>query len=192
MANEITALIAHTLCGLYLTVMLLRLLLQLMQADYHNPLSQVIVRLTQPLVKPLGRVLPTVYHLNIATLLLVAALALVFTGVLMAIHGASAPVQLVSLWSLLGALSLALDIFFAALVISVIGSWLAPASSNPLLVLSQQLVAPLLAPWRRWLGSLGGMDLSPLALFLAINVLQIVVNRGARGLGVNGLIVIGL
>ena len=192
MANEITGLIVHTLCSLYLIVVLLRLLLQLTQADYYNPLTQIVVRLSQPLVKPISRFLPTIQHFNTATLLVAIGLQTLFTGALIAIHGASAAPAMISLWGLLGALSLSLDVFFAALIISVIGSWFMPVSRNPLLVLSQQLIAPWLTPWRRWLGSLGGLDLSPLAVFLVINVLQIVINRWARELGVNSMVVIGL
>ena len=192
MANEVTTLIVHTLCGLYLTVVLLRLLLQLVQADYYNPITQAVVRLSQPLVKPVSRLLPTIAHFNTATLLVAVALQTLFTAILMVMHGASAPAPALSLWGLLGALSLSLDIVFVALIISVIGGWLAPMSRNPLLLLCQQLIEPCLLPWRRWLGSLGGLDFSPLVVFLIINVLQIAINRWARGLGVDAAIVIGL
>jgi len=166
--------IIQTLGGLYLLVAVLRFILQLVQADFYNPLSQFIVRATQPLAGPLRRVIPSIGRLDAASLLLSIVLQLLLMSITLALAGFN-PLNLLSillLWSLLGIASLFLKVFFFALIASVIISWLAPASRNPAAQLIEQLCWPLLAPFRRFLPSLGGLDISPIFAFIAINLLD--------------------
>ncbi|WP_192982589.1 YggT family protein [Pseudomonas sp. EggHat1] len=164
--------IIQTLGSLYLLIVLLRFILQLVRADFYNPLSQFIVKATQPLVTPLRRVIPGFAGLDLASLvlaILVQLLLMVITLTLMGYNVGGFILQLL-VWSLIGVTSLFLKVFFFAMIISVILSWVAPGSYNPGAQLVNQICEPLLAPFRKLLPNLGGLDISPIFAFIAINL----------------------
>ncbi len=166
--------VIQTLGSLYLLIVLLRFILQLVRADFYNPLSQFTVRATQPLLKPLRRIIPGFGGVDLASLVLAILVQLALMMVVVVLLGASIaglfPVLLI--WALLGVASLLLKVFFFALIISVILSWVAPQSHNPAAELVNQICEPLLAPFRRILPNLGGLDLSPIFAFIVINLLD--------------------
>ncbi|KUM42413.1 MULTISPECIES: YggT family protein [Pseudomonas] len=166
--------VIQTLGSLYLLIILLRFILQLVRADFYNPLSQFTVRATQPLLKPLRRVIPGFGGVDLAALVLAILVQLALMMVVVVLLGASIgglfPALLI--WALLGVASLFLKVFFFALIVSVILSWVAPQTHNPAAELVNQICEPLLAPFRRILPSLGGLDLSPIFAFIVINLLD--------------------
>ena len=169
--------VIQTLGSLYLLIILLRFILLLVRADFYNPLSQFVVRATQPLLKPLRRLIPGLAGLDIASLVLaigVQLLLMIVTLLLMGIDVGGHLAQLL-VWSLIGVTSLFLKVFFFALIVSVILSWVAPGSYNPAAQLVNQLCEPLLAPIRRLLPNLGGLDISPIFAFIALNLLDMLV-----------------
>lgn len=164
--------IIQTLGSLYLLIVLLRFILQLVRADFYNPLSQFTVKATQPLLKPLRRFIPSIAGLDTASLVLavlVQLLLMVVTLSLMGFNPISVIPQLL-VWSLIGVTSLFFKVFFFALIVSVILSWVAPGSYNPGAQLVNQLCEPLLAPFRKLLPNLGGLDISPIFAFIALNL----------------------
>ncbi|MGP0175076.1 YggT family protein [Pseudomonas sp. NCHU5208] len=164
--------IIQTLGSLYLLIVLLRFILQLVRADFYNPLSQFIVKATQPLLTPLRRIIPGIAGLDLASLILaivVQLLLMIVTLTLMGYNVGGFILQLL-VWSMIGVTSLFLKVFFFALIISVILSWVAPGSYNPGAQLVNQICEPLLAPFRRLLPNLGGLDISPIFAFIAINL----------------------
>jgi YggT family protein len=166
--------IIQTLGSLYLLIVLLRFILQLVRADFYNPLSQFIVKATQPLVTPLRRIIPGFAGLDLASLvlaILVQLLLMVITLTLMGYNVGGFILQLL-VWSLIGVTSLFLKVFFFALIISVILSWVAPGSYNPGAQLVNQICEPLLAPFRKLLPNLGGLDISPIIAFITINLID--------------------
>lgn len=166
--------IIQTLGSLYLLVVLLRFILQLVRADFYNPLSQFIVRATQPLLRPLRRIIPGFGGVDLASLVLALLLQLLLMAVVVALIGLN-PLGLLPqllVWSLLGISSLLLKVLFFALIASVILSWIAPGNHNPGALLINQIVEPLLAPLRKLLPSLGGLDISPIFAFIAINLVD--------------------
>lgn len=171
--NMAAVYVVQTLGSLYLLIVLLRFILQLVRADFYNPLSQFIVRTTQPLLKPLRRVIPGFAGIDTASLILALAVQLVLLAIIIKLMGAALPpvLQLI-IWSLVGVTALFIKVFFFALIISVILSWVAPQSHNPAVILINQLCEPLLAPIRRFLPSLGGLDLSPIFAFIALRLLD--------------------
>lgn len=171
--NMAAVYVVQTLGSLYLLIALMRFILQLVRADFYNPLSQFIVRATQPLLKPLRRVIPGFAGIDIASLILALAVQLILLAIIIKLMGAALPpvLQLI-VWSVVGVTALFLKVFFFALIISVILSWVAPQSHNPAVILINQLCEPLLAPIRRFLPSLGGLDLSPIFAFIALRVLD--------------------
>lgn len=166
--------IVQTLGSLYLLIVLLRFILQLVRADFYNPLSQFTVKATQPLLKPLRRVIPGFGGLDLASLALAILVQLVLMVLVILIAGANpAAVGLQLLvWAIIAVTSLFLKIFFFAMIISVILSWVAPGSYNPGAQLVNQICEPLLAPFRRLLPNLGGLDISPIFAFIALNLLD--------------------
>ncbi len=166
--------IIQTLGQLYLLIVVLRFVLQLVRADFYNPLCQFTVKVTQPLLAPMRRMIPSVAGIDLAGLVLAVLLQLILIGSILAIAGFPV-VQLlpqILAWSLIAIGSLFLKIFFFALIISVILSWIAPGSHNPGAQLTQQITEPMLAPIRNLLPNLGGLDISPIFAFIAINLLE--------------------
>lgn len=181
--------IIQTLGQLYLLIVVLRFVLQLVRADFYNPLCQFTVKVTQPLLAPLRRLVPSVAGIDLAGLVLALLLQLVLISSILAISGVDV-LQLmpnILAWSLIAIGSLFLKIFFFALIISVILSWIAPGSHNPGAQLTQQITEPMLAPIRNLLPSLGGLDISPIFAFIAINLLErLVITNLAVSTGLTG------
>jgi len=171
--NMAAVYVVQTLGSLYLLIVLLRFILQLVRADFYNPLSQFIVRATQPLLKPMRRVIPGFGGVDVASLVLAVLVQLVLLALIIKLMGyALPPILQLLVWSLVGITALFLKIFFFALIISVILSWVAPHSHNPAAILVIQICEPVLAPFRRFLPSMGGLDLSPIFAFIALNLLD--------------------
>ncbi|MDO9623461.1 MAG: YggT family protein [Pseudomonas sp.] len=170
--------ILQTIGSLYLLIVLLRFILQLVKADFYNPLSQFIVRATHPLLKPLRKVIPSFAGLDIASLVLAILVQLVLMALVLLLmgHGVGDPLLLL-VWSIIGVTALFLKVFFFALIISVILSWVAQGSRNPAAELVSQICEPLLAPIRRVLPGMGGLDLSPIVAFLILNLIDMLVIR---------------
>lgn len=166
--------IIQTLGSLYLLIVLLRFILQLVRADFYNPLSQFVVKATQPLLTPLRRVIPGIAGLDLASLVLAILVQLLLMLVTLTLMGYNVGGFLLQLlvWSVIGVTSLFLKVFFFALIVSVILSWVAPGSYNPGAQLVNQICEPVLAPFRKLLPNLGGLDISPIFAFIAINLVD--------------------
>ena len=158
--------------GIYFFFLMLRLLMQVSRSDYYNPLCQAIVKVTNPVVMPLKPLLPSPLGIDLATL--AAAVAVQIMAILLILvfieefyfhpHFFS--------WSALAVVATILDIYFYALIIQVVASWVAPQSSHPALVLVYQLTEPVCAPARRLLPPMGGLDFSIILVFFFIMVLD--------------------
>ncbi|BAQ83681.1 YggT family protein [Pseudomonas sp. St29] len=168
--------VLQTLGSLYLLIVLMRFVLQLVRANFYNPLCQFIVRATQPLLKPMRRIIPSLGGLDMSSLLLaiLVQLALMALTLLLTYGTTGNPLQLL-IWSIIGVTALFLKIFFFALIISVILSWVAPGSHNPGAELVNQICEPALAPFRRILPSMGGLDISPILAFMVLKLLDMLV-----------------
>ena len=174
--NTAAIYLIQTLGSLYLLIVLLRFLLQLVRADFYNPLSQFIVRATKPLLMPLRRLIPGYSGLDFASLVLGIAIQLVMLILIILLMGYALPnILLLVSWAAIGVLALFVKIFFFALIISVILSWVAQGSYNPAVILINQLCEPILAPIRKILPALGGLDLSPIFAFIAIRLFDMLV-----------------
>ena len=191
--NEILGYLIQTFISLYLLAMLLRFLLQLAKADFYNPISQFLVKITNPLVVPLRRLIPGYGGLDLSSLLLSIVLQLLALVALLLLNGLALPNPgLLLLWSVLGVIGLLVNIYFFALLAMIILSWVAPGSSHPALLLLHQITEPVMAPFRKALPPMGGMDFSPILVFILINVIQIALRHMAAGVGLHPALVIGL
>jgi len=170
--NDAAIFIIKTLGSLYLLIVLMRFILQLVRANFYNPLCQFIVKATQPLLKPLRRVIPSMFGLDMSSLVLALIVQMVLIAVILALKGFMVDWLLLVPWALIALFSLFLNILFYAMIISVILSWVAPGSHNPGAELVGQITEPVLAPFRRIIPNLGGLDISPIFAFIVIQLLQ--------------------
>ncbi|MAT92541.1 MAG: YggT family protein [Halioglobus sp.] len=192
-AAEILVYLIQTALSLYLLAMLLRFLLQLVRADFYNPISQFLVKVTNPLLLPLRRIIPGYAGLDLASLLLAVLLQALGIVLLLMLFGAGLPgIALLLLWSVLGVVGLLVNIYFFALLGMIILSWVAPGSQNPAIHLLYQITEPVMAPFRKALPPMGGLDFSPILVFILINVIQIALRHMAAGVGLPSALVIGL
>ncbi|EJN27133.1 MULTISPECIES: YggT family protein [Pseudomonas] len=170
--NDAAIFIIKTLGSLYLLIVLMRFILQLVRANFYNPLCQFIVKATQPLLKPLRRVIPSMFGLDMSSLVLALIVQMVLIAVILLLKGFEVDLLLLVPWALIAIFSLFLSVLFYAMIISVILSWVAPGSHNPGAELVAQITEPVLAPFRRIIPNLGGLDISPIFAFIAIQLLQ--------------------
>ena len=184
----------QTFVGLYLIMVLLRLLMQVSRVDYYNPICQAIVKITDPPVRPLKKVLPTVSGVDFATLLVALLVQLAGICLIMTILGGYPFHPTYIAWSMLGLFSSILDIYFFALIIMVIASWIAPYSSHPALSLVVQLTEPICAPARKLLPPMGGLDFSIILVFVFITLIDnyLVIRPLAQMLGIPPGLIMGL
>lgn len=165
----------ETLFGIYILAIMLRFLFQWVRADFYNPLSQVLVKITNPLIVPLRRIIPGFKGIDFASILLMLALQVLALVLIGAIKGFTfQPVGLAVL-SFAKLLSLVLNIFFFSILIQVIISWISPSSYNPVVALVHSLNEPLMRPVRRVIPPFSGLDLSPLVVMIGIQLCNILV-----------------
>lgn len=174
--NTAAIYVLQTLGSLYLLIVLLRFVLQLVRANFYNPLCQFIVRATQPLLKPLRRIIPSLFGLDMSSLVLAIIVQMILMALtLLLLFGTTGDPLHLLLWSIISVTALFLKIFFFALIISVILSWVAPGSHNPGAELVNQICEPALAPFRKIVPNLGGLDISPILAFLVLKLLDMLV-----------------
>ncbi len=169
-----------TVFNLFLMVVLLRLWLQTVRADFYNPLSQFVVKATNPILIPLRRLIPSIGALDTASLVL-AILVAVAQVLVFQLLGGHISIHL----TLVGALTLliteAFNLVFWVVIIRAIMSWFSQGR-NPMEHLLSQLTEPLLSPIRRVIPSVGGLDLSVLVLLVGMQFLQILLKGLLSGL----------
>ncbi|ROR98931.1 YggT family protein [Sinobacterium caligoides] len=190
---EVLSYLITTLVSFYLILVILRFLLQLARADFYNPISQFIVKATNPPLKPMRRIIPSIAGLDTASLVLALLVQAAGIALLLFISYRVIvnPTSLL-IWSLLGLATAFTKLFFFTIIATIVCSWLAPQSRHPALMLLHQINEPVMAPFRRLLPSMGGLDLSPILVFMVIHVLEILIHNGAHASGMPTGIVIGL
>ncbi|MCP3908101.1 MAG: YggT family protein [Oceanicoccus sp.] len=191
--QDIGNLLIQTFFNLYILALLLRLLLQMAKADFYNPICQFLVKATQPVLKPVRGFIPGIGSIDTATLVVVLLLQIIATTLLVVIQGYPIPNPVSTLiWGALGTVGMVINIYFIAILASIILSWIAPGSYNPTVLLLHQLTEPVMKPFRKILPAMGGLDLSPIFVFITINILQIILNHMAASVGLPVAYVIGI
>ena len=166
-----------TIFNLLTLLFLLRFFLQIFKAPFNNPLSYMVVSLTDFAVKPARRVIPSWGRIDLSTLFL--ALLTQFLLQVSLLWLRDIPISLVGngIWSsligmsFLGLFRTTLDVFFYAILLQVILSWVNPQS--PISSVLNNLTKPILAPIQRFLPTAGGMDFSPVVALILIQMLNI-------------------
>ena len=162
----------QVLFGAYILVVMLRFLLQLVRADFYNPVSQFLVKVTTPVLRPLRQIIPGVGGIDIASIVLMWLLKSVELGLIILISGADTSVLAALAWSVPELIGLVINVFLFAILIQVILSWINPGGYNPLASLIQGLTEPLLRPARKLIPPIGGLDLSPMVVMIGLVLLK--------------------
>lgn len=177
------------LIDLYALVVVLRFLLQAVRANYFNPLAQFVVRATKPVLDPVRRVLPPAGPYDLAALLVAVLLMALKIGLFRLLSIDSVviggyAVGIAHVWvgslawlALVDLLTLFINVWFFAVLILAILSWIAPAGYNPVAEVLQRITDPILRPVRSVIPLVGGIDLSPLVVLIGLQVLKMLLIR---------------
>lgn len=179
--------ILGTVLNLYAMIMALRFVMQTVRADYYNPLAQFVVNATDPLVKPSRRVIPSIGRYDTASLLLcfgVLLLKLIIFKVMglnvVSAFGVAFPVAAASiialvLAALVDVIYLLFNIFIFSMFIQALLSWIPSSGPNPVATLLDSITRPVLAPVRRIVPPMGGLDLSVMVAIIGLYAIRILV-----------------
>lgn len=172
------AFVLDTLLGLLVGAFLLRVIFQMVRADFRNPLSQAIVRITNPLVVPLRRVVPAIGRFDTAGLVAVILVQLLRTAVLFRLKlGLVPPLLLLLQASLLALADTTLLLLIVIVLVYALQSWVSPGQYGPFGRVLADVAEPILRPFRRLLPAMGGLDLSPVFAMLFLQVLRMLLTR---------------
>ena len=179
--TDVGTFLVQSLATIYLVIILLRFLLQLCRADFYNPVSQFAHRATAPLLNPLRKLVPTYRNIDFASVVLALLIQWLAIQITVSLGGfALLNVLFVLWWGFLGLLSMLLNIYIYGLLAAIILSWVAPHNPHPDIGLLWQLMEPVMAPFRRIVPNLGGLDLSPIFVFLVLNMCRIFLPHAAN------------
>ena len=167
--------IISTLFSLYILAVMLRFLLGLVRADFYNPISQFLVRITNPLLVPLRKVIPGAGKIDIAAIVLLVVLQLVMLTIMVMLRGSAVPLLSLLLITAGELIALLINIFLVAIIVQVVISWINPGSYNPVSSLLHSLTSPVLRPVQRIVPPLSGIDLSPLFALIGLQVLRMLI-----------------
>ena len=173
------ALIFSTVTGIYLFAVLLRFLLQVAKADFYNPVSQAVIKITDPMIRILRTVIPGYKGIDVSSLVLAFVIEAVAICTLIILYGeniSNIGYTNIVTWAFAGVLLIIVKIYYYAILASIIMSFVMMFSGStnphPLLLLVWQLTEPVMAPVRKMIPSMGGLDFSPIFIFIAIQIIQ--------------------
>lgn len=167
--------LVETLFSLYIAALLLRILLEAVGADYYNPVSQILIKVTEPLVGPLGRIIPRIGRFNTAAVVLLFVFQTIAVVLVMAISGLAAdPLQILAI-AFFRLLRMLLVMYMVLIIVDVILSWVGGDLRHPIIPLIYQLTRPVLSPIQRVVPTIAGLDLSPLIAIIGIQFLMILI-----------------
>ena len=161
--------LVQAVLGIVMLFLLLRFLLQLCRADFYNPLSQIVLKVTQPVLQPLRRAIPGNKRVDGASLLLLVVLQLITLAIVSSLRGMSLGPGGLLFWSLAELVTMLVNVYFVSVIAQALLSWFNPGRT-PLVTVLHDLNRPLLGPVRRLLPPFSGIDLSPIAVLLGLQL----------------------
>ncbi|HUW98797.1 MAG TPA: YggT family protein [Acidiferrobacter sp.] len=175
----------ETLFGMYILLVLLRFLLQLTHADFYNPFSQFIVRMTNAPLLPLRRLIPGFFGIDFASAVLLIVLEAIEVTLTTLIQVGAVHPGGVFILSFAELIQLTLYILIGAVLLRVLVSWISPYGEHPLTDLAVHLTEPFMRPARRLLPLISGIDLSPVLVIIALELIEILVVQPLQQLGMS-------
>lgn len=179
------AFVIQTLFGLYILAVLLRFLFQLLRAPFRNQISQFVVTATNPLLRPLRRVIPGYAGIDNASIVLMMALQMLELLLISLLFGKSPSIAGLFVLSIGKLLEMAVYVFMIAIFARIVLSWINPQLINPMTALLNSLTDFMMRPARRYIPPIGMLDLSPMVIFLLLGlvlrlIVQPILDIGAR------------
>jgi len=160
--------LVDTILGFYITIIILRLLLQATQADFYNPISQMVIRLSNPSIGYLSRLLPTIWKIDMAIIFVALLLEGGRIGIIILLEGGQPRIAGLAVEALANLLRLSIWIFIFAIFLRAILSWVSTSINHPIFRLAVSLTEPLMQPVRRFLPNTHPIDISPIVLFIIL------------------------
>ena len=181
-SNALTFLV-QVAFGIYILILMLRVLLQVLRADFYNPLSQFVVRFTEPVLAPLRRIVPRVGRIEGGALLVMLGAQMIEYWLVYGMKGLEPSLAGLAVVSAAELLDLCTTVFFWAILIRVVLSWVNPGIRHPASDIVYSLTEPVLAPARRALPSMGGFDLSPILVLVGLQLVNLLLIAPIRDAG---------
>ncbi len=169
---------------LYVIAVLLRFMLQLVRADFYNPISQFLIKVTNPILRHLRRWIPGYAGIDWPSIILMVVLMFIELCLIALIKTASVPaVPGLLVLSVCHILKMTVWIYFITIILQAITSWISPGAYSPVTVLMYQLTEPILRPIRRLIPPAGGIDWSPFIALILLNLCLILLIAPLQDLG---------
>ena len=183
--TDIGMTIVQPLVSLAMLLIALRFLAQLCGVSGYNPISMALRRITNVVVLPLSRLLPSGNRFSPGALLALILMQMAFIALMLGLAGQLDAFNVLQavIWSALGAAGLLVSIIFYSVIAMIVVSFLAPQSSHPAVEFVWELTEPVMAPLRQVLPPMGGLDFSPIILFIALNVIRVSLGHMAVAMG---------
>ena len=189
--SDIAVTIASPLFSLALFLVAMRFLAQLCGVSPYNPISTGLRSITDPIVAPINRLVPAGRRLNIGAIIALIVCQVIYIAVMLALISRFDAFNVLQslIWSTLGAAGLLINIVFYSVLAMIIVSFIAPQSNHPAVEFVWQLTEPVMAPLRNFIPSMGGLDFSPIVLFIGINVIRVSLGHMAVAVGMPAFII---
>ena len=189
--SDIAVTIASPLFSLALFLIAIRFLAQLCGVNPYNPISTGVRKVTDPLVAPINRLIPAGKRLNLGALVALIFCQTAYIAVMLAIVSRFDAFNLIQalIWSALGVAGLLINIVFYSALAIIVVSFLAPQSNHPAVEFVWQLTEPVMAPLRNLIPPMGGLDFSPILLFIGINVMRVSLTNMAVAVGMPAFVI---
>jgi YggT family protein len=189
--SDIAVTIASPLFSLALFLIAMRFLAQLCGVSPYNPISIGLRSITDPIVAPISRLVPAGKRLNIGAVIALIVCQVIYIAVMLALISRFDAFNVLQslIWSTLGAAGLLINIVFYSVLAMIVVSFLAPQSNHPAVEFVWQLTEPVMAPLRNFIPSMGGLDFSPIVLFIGINVIRVSLGHMAVAVGMPSFII---
>ncbi len=184
--NNAGVFLVQTVFSLVILIVMLRLLLQMMRADFRNPVAEFLVKVTNPMLRPLRRFIPGIAGIDMASVVLLILLQMTELFVVTFIVGQTLPWGSLVILSVAELLGLVLNVFLFSILIQVIISWINPGLHNPVTSLLYSLNEPLLSRARRLIPPISGFDLSPILAMLLLQLMSMLLVAPIRGMAFGG------
>ena len=189
--SDIAVTIASPLFSLALFLIAMRFLAQLCGVSPYNPISVGIRTVTNPIVAPVNRLIPAGKRLNIGAIVALILCQTAYIAIMLWILSRFDAFNIVPalIWSALGAAGLLINIIFYSVLAIIVVSFLAPQSNHPAVEFLWQLTEPVMAPLRSIIPPMGGLDFSPILLFIGINVIRVSLANMAIAVGMPSFVI---
>ncbi|SJM92978.1 YggT family protein [Crenothrix polyspora] len=167
--------IIDTLLSLYILAVLLRFLLQWTGAEFYNPISQFLVKITHPPLKLLRRFVPPIGKIDTSSLVLILSLQMLSDFSILVLKGVTLNIGALTLLSITQLVALLINVFVFAVFARALLSWLDSGSFRSAASILYSLTNPLLDTCRKFIPELGGVDLSPMVALLLLQLSKMII-----------------